>query len=206
MASKAKANLIGLSVFAVVIAAVAFFPRSEPAGPEVAFGPPVIGSMRHFDLAKVRLPRPDISWTTGSGKTVSLSDFQGKVVLLNYWASWCAPCLRELPSLDRLAARYNSDKFEVIALNVDPEGKALAEKTARSLNLTALTLNLDPELVAYRAIGIRAMPSTFLFDHNGVVIGVLRGGTEWDSREAETLFDYFIQRPEYTDGLRKLGS
>ncbi|MDA0240375.1 MAG: TlpA disulfide reductase family protein, partial [Proteobacteria bacterium] len=183
MASKSKANLIGLSVFAVIIGAIAFLPRFEPAGPEALGGPPVTGAMRYFDLAKVRLPRPEISWTTGTGETVSLSDFQGKVVLLNYWASWCAPCLRELPSLDRLAARYNSDKFRVIALNVDPEGKALASKTAKSLNLSALELNLDPELIAYRAIGIRAMPSTFLFDQNGVVIGVLRGAAEWDSRD-----------------------
>lgn len=204
--SKRKANLIGLTAFAIIIAVIALFPRTRSADQPIAGAPPTVGEMRYFDLAKVRLARPNISWKRPDGTKISLSDFDGKVVLLNYWASWCAPCLRELPSLDRLAASFEGENFKVIALNVDPEGEPLASATAKRLNLKTLKLNLDPGLETYRTIGVRVMPSTFLFDRNGDVLGVFRGGTDWDSLDAKKLFNYFIDRPDYASKLKKFGT
>ena len=93
-----------------------------------------------------------------------MSDFEGKVVLFNYWASWCGPCQRELPGIDRVQVKLGGDNFEVVALNIDREGKPIALKFTRRLRLKNLKLYLDPKSLTARSLGLRAMPTTYMFD------------------------------------------
>lgn len=164
--------------------------------------PPVRGDIRTFQLAPSSRPRPDVSWKTGDGKTLTLADFAGKVVLLNFYAAWCPPCIRELPSVDRLQAKLASDKFEVIAMSIDAKGKTTARRLIkRQLKLQNLDLHLDPKSTVARTLGLRSMPTTYVFDAKGHEVGKLEGAAEWDSRDSIALMKYFIDNPKYSDSL-----
>lgn len=147
--------------------------------------------------AFVKKPSPealaDVSFLDGQGAEMKLSAFKGKTVLLNLWATWCAPCRHEMPSLDRLQKALGSDKFEVVALAVDRAGADAARKFLNEQNIEALKLYVDPTVrsgVALKAIG---MPTTILIDPEGREIGRLAGPAEWDSPEAKALVESVIK-------------
>lgn len=170
---------------------------------EVGAGPQLVGHMQNFLLAPSIRSRPAIVWMDGKGKKVSLADFAGTVVLFNYYASWCAPCLRELPGINRLQARLGGDDFTVVALNIDRSGTVAALRMQRRLKLDKLALYVDPLVATGKILGLRAMPTTYLFDRQGREVGKLEGGAEWDSPEAVALIEYFIERPQSADNLAK---
>ncbi len=123
---------------------------------------------------------------------MTLADFRGKVVLVNFWASWCSPCLRELPSIDRLQNALASDDFTVIAINIDREGKLVAEAFANRLELKHLDLYMDPGGIVGRDVGVNVMPTTVLFGRDGKEIGRMEGPAEWDASEAQALILYYV--------------
>ena len=153
-------------------------------------GPRVEGQVQHFALGA--RPKPATEWRDSAGGTVSLADFDGKVVMVNFWATWCAPCVRELPSIDRLQAELGGDDFTVVAINIDTGGEAVEAPFAKRLALENLALYLDPRGSASRAMGVNVMPTTVVFDRNGNDVGRLEGGAEWDSPEALALLRWFI--------------
>lgn len=193
-------SAVGSSLrFALALAAAiaVFLPAALPIA-SAADAPPLVGEMENFQFAPATGPQPapgpEIGWTDTDGKPVSLGDFKGRVVLLNVWATWCAPCIRELPSLDRLQASLGGETFAVVALNVDRKGKPAADRMLRQLKLHHLAIHLDPKSEAARALGVRVMPSTFLFDAQGREIGKLEGPAAWDAPEAVRLMKYAIAR------------
>lgn len=183
--------------FALSAVVIAFSAASAPA--RAADGPKLEGRMETFQVAPGIRPRPETTWKDGNGKTVSLKDFDGKIVLVNFWATWCAPCVRELPSIDRLAARLDGEEFKVVAINIDRGGKPVARKMLRRLKLKNLDLYLDRENTAVRGLGVRQMPTTYVFDRKGREVGKLEGGAEWDEPEAVALVKYFIGNPKHGD-------
>jgi thiol-disulfide isomerase/thioredoxin len=171
------------------------------SGAAKAAGPKLSGHMQNFTLAPAARSRAGLQWKDGNGKETGLDTYKGKVVLLNFWATWCAPCIRELPSLDRLQAALGGDDFQVIALNVNREGKRKAQRMLRRLKLKNLTLNLDREVEVGKTLGLMNMPTTYLFDRQGREIGKLAGSAEWDEKESIALIKYFIDNPGYADTL-----
>lgn len=149
---------LSVAVVAIIIVGGAF--AVFPTRTATAKGPRLVGQMQNFQLADRLIPRPDISWVDRNNRPIELADFEGKVVLFNYWASWCGPCQRELPGIDRTQAKLAGDNFEVVALNIDREGKRVALKNTRRLKLENLKLYLDPRSETARSIGLRAMPTT----------------------------------------------
>jgi peroxiredoxin len=117
--------------------------------------------------ASVGDPAPDFSLPTLKDRTVSLGEFKGKVVLLNFWASWCAPCQEELPELQKIYHKFHDRGFELIGINVDKK-RANAEKFAKRFALT-FPVALDPEASTIEAYLGRAMPMSYLIDREGVV-------------------------------------
>ena len=105
--------------------------------------PKLVNQMKKFKLTTITSARPDISWKDANDNEVTLELFDGKVVLLNFWASWCLPCIRELPSINRLQAKLGGDKFTVIALNIDRGGKPIANRFKQKLKLDKLDLHID---------------------------------------------------------------
>jgi len=116
-----------------------------------------------------------------SGKIKKFSDFRGKPLIINVWASWCGPCQEELPSLERLARRYGGKQFNVIGISTDDDGNA----AAASIKDSRLTFEnfLDSNVVLENMLGANTIPLTILVDAQGRVLDKARGAYEWDSAE-----------------------
>ena len=147
------------------------------------------GSMAAFVYKKAPEELADVRFVDAEGKDRSLKDFKGKTILLNLWATWCAPCREEMPSLDRLEQALGSDKFEVVALAVDRGGVDAARKFLESIKVQHLGLYVDATGRSGPALKAVGMPTTILIDPNGREIGRLPGPAEWDSAEAKALVE-----------------
>ena len=126
------------------------------------------------------VPAPTISLVDLAGNTVSLSEFAGRFVLINLWATWCEPCLREMPSLERMQSRFR-DKITVLAISEDRGGSKTVEPFINKLGLKSFKTYLDPKSEAGRAFKVVGLPTSFLIDREGRVLGRVEGAAEWDS-------------------------
>lgn len=167
--------------------------------------PPVFRSaVGKFTLVRPRDPAPDTPLAALDGSTVDLHRYRGKVVVLNVWATWCAPCAAEMPSLDRLRAMANPAELAVAAISIDAQSSIVRGYLAEH-RLTGLTVLLDPDqkLVSQAparieagALRLRGLPVTYIIDKEGRVAGYIVGAAMWDSPEARDLLDYFIHKEE----------
>lgn len=132
-------------------------------------------------------PVPETSFTDPEGGTHSLADYKGKVVLLNFWATWCAPCREEMPSLDALQAELGSDDFQVVAIAAGHNPAPAIEKFLTEARITNLPVLLDPRQTLARGMGVMGMPVTVLIDRDGNEIARLIGGADWASEASKTL-------------------
>ncbi len=179
-----------LSLMAILLlAAVAL----SPAKHAIADNPPLTGWMEQFNLNETPLPVPETAMQNGAGETVTLNSFRGKVLLVNFWATWCAPCIREMPSLDRLQAALGGSEFAVIAVNSDREGSKVARPFLEKLGIRNLDLYIDEKMAVARALGVKGLPATFLISADGRVLGRLDGLAEWDSPEAAVLVRHYLE-------------
>lgn len=126
-------------------------------------------------------PAPDFVLKDINGQSVSLAQFKGKPVLLNFWATWCGPCREELPSMQRLheAAKSNGG-FQIIAISIDRSNMKKVNKYADNLNLTFPIL-IDPDREIRKAYFIRGLPTSYLIDAEGKLRGFVSGSRNWDS-------------------------
>lgn len=148
-----------------------------------------VGDMAGLAIAEPRRRPPDLEIATANGGDVCLSDFRGRVVLVNFWASWCAPCLRELPSLERLRLALADEAFVVLAINIEDDAPdaLLALLAARGVAWGGLVFYQDPRNRLRPALGLEAMPATLLIDRSGYEAARLEGAAEWDAPEAQLL-------------------
>lgn len=132
-------------------------------------------------------PRPlaELPFVDVDGKTRSLVEFRGKVVLLNVWATWCVPCREEMPTLDRLQQRLGGEDFQVVALSIDQEGVAAVRDFYREIGIQRLDIFVDEKMHAIQALGAFGLPATLLLDREGREIGRKLGAAEWDAPEVE---------------------
>ena len=129
----------------------------------------------------------EIAFVDGTGAPKTLADFKGRVVLLNVWATWCVPCRKEMPALDRLQKELGSDKFEVVALSVDRGGVEASRKFLDSIGVSSLKLYVDPTGKMSSPLKIIGMPTTLLLNADGREVGRLTGEAVWDSDDAKKL-------------------
>jgi thiol-disulfide isomerase/thioredoxin len=126
---------------------------------------------------------PDLRFEDAAGRARTLADFRGKVVLLNIWATWCAPCREEMPALDRLQAQLGSERFQVVALSVDQQGPAIARKFFTEFGIKALPFYIDRTAQAAFKLDAAGLPATLLVDRGGREIGRHLGPVKWDDPE-----------------------
>ena len=123
---------------------------------------------------------PAISLADTNGHSVELSELRGKLVLVNLWATWCEPCLREMPSLERLQSRLG-ERIAVLAVSEDRGGNKTVEPFIAKLGLKSVKIYIDPKSEVGHAFGARGLPTSFLIDREGKMLGRVEGAAEWDS-------------------------
>jgi len=141
-------------------------------------------------------PAPAFTLTDINGKKVSLSDFKDKVVLLNFWATWCGPCKAEMPWLNNLHTTFKNEGFVVLAVSIDPSDKPVRSfVTEKGITFPVL---MDPDKEAYFDLyAVFALPTSFLIDRNGIIVEKIMGDREWDSPEMKNkIADLLKQRAQ----------
>lgn len=156
--------------------------------------PRITGEIQYFKLERNPRAATVPAFHDAAGREVTLAAFAGRVVVMNFWATWCYPCLKEMPSLDRLAARFRGRPLALVALNLDREGAAKAAPFLAEHRLSNLALYTDPMGRVQRALGVTVLPTTVIFDAAGREVGRLEAPAEWDAPEARALVDYFVRQ------------
>jgi thiol-disulfide isomerase/thioredoxin len=134
---------------------------------------------------------PDFTLKDLNGHPVTLSQFKGKVVVLNFWATWCPPCRAEMPSMERLNEVYGSKDFVILAVNVEEDGKETV-KAFLEKNPHNFTILLDSELKAQDLYGVYQFPETFIINKKGQVVERVIGAVDWSSVEVLKYFSTLL--------------
>ena len=124
------------------------------------------------------------------GQETKISDFSGKIIFLNFWATWCVPCRKEMPSMERLYQKFKGKDFEIIGINLE-EPAEFVKEFFEEYKLTFISL-LDSSGDVRKRFGIRAIPVTFILDKNQRIIGKAIGEKEWDIKESIALFEFLV--------------
>lgn len=143
--------------------------------------------MRKFKPTAPTAAAPAARFTDAAGAARTLADWRGRMVLVNLWATWCAPCRREMRSLDNLQARLGGKDFDVLALNTDADDATKVKAFYQRFGVKELATYLDPGKAAYKALGAVGTPTNILIDCHGRELGRLEGAARWDSDEAVLL-------------------
>jgi peroxiredoxin len=144
------------------------------------------------DLGILKVP-PDadpleIKLNDSNGRPVSLSDFRGKIVFINFWTTWCLACVIEMPSMEKLHLKFKEKDFVMMAINLQ-ESASTVKKFFKEYKLTFTAL-LDITGDVGAALGIRSIPMTFILDKSGRIIGKALGPRQWEGKESIALFEY----------------
>jgi peroxiredoxin len=182
---------------AAVAAVMLWEHLSQPSGPPVSThgSEPAAVSSTGLDTLYTTLgmrrpaepsAAPDFALSTLEGRPVRLREFRGKLVLVNFWATWCAPCLHEMPSMEQLYQTFKQTEFVLLAVSMDRQGEGVARPFVDKLKLTFPVL-LDSTLEVSRQYSVRGLPTTYLIDPEGLLIGVAIGARDWHRTEAKAL-------------------
>lgn len=160
-------RLFPAAIAGIAILAVAYL---------AAAGPP-----KNFVFRDAPAPVPVLQFTGETDEPQTLAEFRGKIVLLNVWATWCLPCRKEMPTLDRLQAVLGGPDFEVIALSIDRGGPEAVKKFYAETGVQHLAIHVDATGKAGFALATMGLPTTLLIDREGQELGRLIGPAEWDT-------------------------
>ncbi len=156
-----------------------------------ALRPVARGEVAAFTPAENPVYVGDLAFVRPDGTPGTFADFAGKTVLLNLWATWCAPCREEMPALDDLQAALGSPAFEVVAINVDTRDDGRDARVLEETGIVSLARYVDRSMAVFNTLKGRAlavgMPTTLIVDGTGCQLGVMHGPAAWDSADAKAL-------------------
>lgn len=154
----------------------------------------VAALLKGLDLIKPSRAQAAKDFTVPSpnGKTLQLADYKGKVVFLNFWATWCPPCKEEMPAMERLYQRYKERGLVILALSVDTEGAPIVVPFVKEYKLT-FPVGLDPKMSVAERYGVRGLPTSFLVDQQGALVALALGPREWNGKSAHALIDFLLR-------------
>jgi len=195
LAKNKKTGAVAATLAAgVAIMAILGADSSTYANQAAKSGPPLTGWIEKLEPAENPAPMPETVFIDKSGRKLTLKNFRGKIVLLNFWATWCGPCVREMPSLERLHTMLQGNDFTVIALSEDRRGWDKIARFQDKIGLKVLPLFHDVSSKMLFATKARGLPTTIIVGRDGKEIGRLTGSAEWDTDEAVALIRYYIGR------------
>lgn len=199
--------IAGAALFGAAVAAAALdyygtefvIGRSDRQSIAPATAPKITGSASSdaFKFSFFDQPRalPELRFTDGEGRSLSLQDLRGKPILLNIWATWCIPCREEMPALDRLQAELGASQLLVLPLSIDRQGLPVVKKFYEELGLTSLGIYIDQSRKAASELNVVGVPTTLLIDRDGREIARKIGPEEWDSPEIVALIREHLGLP-----------
>jgi thiol-disulfide isomerase/thioredoxin len=151
------------------------------------------GALAKLEVPAKATPAPDYVFRAADGADARFDQFRGKVVVVNLWAMWCAPCRAEMPTLARLASTYAARGVVVVPINVDVTAENLTKAPTFLADNAPLTFYSDPKFeLPFRFVGKGGMPQTILLDRKGRVRAALTGGGDWNSPEAHAVIDALL--------------
>ena len=186
-----KLLLLAIACFTVTVVAYNMF---EPLTSSSSLKKYQIGELSAMVFHQRPEPLAAVDVILEDGSAFTLDKQEGKVRLINLWASWCGPCIVEMPALDRLQAKLGSEKFEVVAINVDREGVSKAREYMDNLELKHLKLYADPTTASAYTLAEGKLPTSHVVDKDGKVVASYLGALEWDSPDAIALFEHLINQ------------
>lgn len=155
--------------------------------------------MRRFVEAQSRRDFSAAAFEAEDGTPASLADYQGQVILVNLWATWCPPCREEMPTLARLQALRGGEGFQVVTIAVEDAEPAALREALEEMGASALPAHRDPRKELSAALGAWGLPTSLLLDADGVEIGRLAGPAKWDGAAALRLLEKSgVREPEHT--------
>jgi thiol-disulfide isomerase/thioredoxin len=160
--------------------------------PAQADGPPLDGEMSRFNFSTSEASFSNVSFSDAADNQLYLNQFRGKIVVLNVWASWCGPCVMEMPTLDHLQASFSPNDLVVVPISIDRGGAHQAMPYLSRMGVHTMTPYFDHSNAIGRLLGASRIPVTVIIGRDGNEIGRFIGTTEWDSDEAKSLIKYFI--------------
>ncbi|UXX85023.1 TlpA family protein disulfide reductase [Roseovarius pelagicus] len=196
-----RSAIVYIGVGLVAIAAVAVLALRDPSGEGEAAGPTVNysayqqmleGDMKKLQFHKVAKPVSALPFTTDAGGEATLADYKGRFVLLNFWATWCAPCRKEMPMLSELQAEFGGDDFEVLTLATGRNAVPAMKAFFAEISVDNLPLHRDPKQALAREMGVLGLPITVLLDPEGREIARMQGDAEWNSESAKAMIAKLI--------------
>ncbi|MFL6721259.1 MAG: TlpA family protein disulfide reductase [Sphingomonas sp.] len=177
-----------VALICCAVLALAACHKSEQPAPNQTAPSAESGPVKGVDRSHHGKPAPDAQFSTPDGTAITLAKFRGVPVLLNFWATWCAPCVKELPTLDKLAASHREDgQLGVLAVSQDSAPKASVEAFLKKLKVGDLGAYRDPKMTLAGGLGAEVLPTSILFDANGKEVWRYVGDLDWTSPEAAKL-------------------
>ena len=170
------------------------FILSMPAHATHETNEPSDGTVRSFRPVSPPLQVPPIAFKDRDSKSVTFEAFKGKVVLLNIWATWCGPCLRELPALDRLQKRFADREFVVLPISIDEGGLAVVKPYYQRLKLDNLGMYNDHRMALRSFFPLDVVPANFIIDREGMAVSFLRSYVNWDDPEVDDMVNFYLNR------------
>jgi peroxiredoxin len=152
-------------------------------------GPSVDAALKQLDLMRPNRPKvaDDFTLPTPEGHSFRLSEQRGKVVLVNFWATWCPPCLEEMPAMERLWRRHKDAGFVLLAVSLDSDPKKVPPFL--SAHKFTFPVAVDPKMTVAEQYGVRALPSSFVIDRAGTMTALALGPRTWDNDASHSLVE-----------------
>lgn len=176
----------------MLVGAVLALTLAVPAASRAEEGPPVSGSVQNFDVRDVPAEMPDTPFLNDNNEEATLADFRGRVVLVNFWATWCGGSWRELPTMEQLQANLDDDNFSVVIMSQDLEGWEAIEPFLKKRRLDFPESYYDEGFKLGEAIDLPRQMGSILIDEKGREVGRLAGQADWSTPEAADLIQYYI--------------
>ncbi|MBI6628727.1 TlpA family protein disulfide reductase [Pontibaca salina] len=153
------------------------------------------GDMRKLNIHSTAQPVSDLPFDLADGAgTATLADWQGKWVVLNFWATWCAPCRKEMPHLSALQSEFGGDSFEVLTLASGPNSPTGIKKFLDEIDVDNLPRHQDPRQAVSRDMGVLGLPITVILNPAGKEIARLQGDADWHSESARAIIAHLINQ------------
>lgn len=160
--------------------------------------PLITGEVAAVELRTNPQPAPALAFTGPDGQPTTLAALKGKALLVNLWATWCAPCLKEMPSLDMLQKEMGGPDFAVVAINIDTRNLDKPKTWLADNRITALPFYGDPQAATFQALRaahkVEGMPVSLIVDKAGCELGIIQGPADWASTDAKALMKAAIGR------------